>query len=205
MRQLFTILSTCLTLAAAGCSAAPAPPGAPASSVAVPTAPAPATTAAPAQPTTGPTTEASVQPALASRTASLDGGEVRIDVRELRVTGELTLLTWSVTNTSRQSLRVDGFGDHLYATDPVTKERVPSELSGPVDGVYLLDAVNKKRYLNARDAHGGCVCSFTAGVTLKAGETVLLQNVFQSVPPGVAKVTVVIPRAGSFGDLPVSR
>lgn len=204
MRHLIITLSIGLALAAAGCSAAP-PSAAPGGSTA-PVAPAPPPTTSvpvPASPTASPP-EAEL-PVLAARNASIGGNAVRIAVRELRVTGELTVLAWSVTNVSDKSLLVDGFDDHVYATDPTTKQRVPTEISGPVDGVYLLDAVNKKRYLNARDPQGGCVCSFTLGVDLKAGETVLLHNVYQAVPAGVSSVAVVIPGAGSFLNLPVGR
>lgn len=204
MRHLIITLSIGLALTAAGCSAAP-PASAPVpSTAAVPAAPAPATSVPTQASPTVAAPEAEL-PVLASRNASIGGKPVRVAVRELRVAGELTLLTWSVTNVSDRSLLVDGFDDHVYATDPATKQRVPTEISGPVDGVYLLDAVNKKRYLNARDPQGGCVCSFTVGVGLEAGETVLLQNVYQAVPAGVASIGVVIPGAGAFRDVPVGR
>ena len=73
------------------------------------------------------------------------------------------------------------------------------------DGVTVLDTSSKKIYRSAYDTAGGCLCSSTDGVAIARGATTVLQTSFAAVPDDVDTVTVTIPMAGAFENVPVTR
>lgn len=210
MRILLSTLVVCL-LPLAGCTIGNTP-----TTSTAPTGPSTETASpasAAATPSAGePSPVASDLPVLAARKTSLDGTPATISLNELSVHDGVTTLTWTVTNdrpagTSGVGIQMQAgtFGDGQTARVPGTDNEVPEDRYY-VDGVYLVDGVNKLRYLPARDSQGACVCSYAPSSTfIRAGQSLLFSAVFKGVPDGVDTVDVTIPRAGTFTKVPVQR
>lgn len=150
-------------------------------------------------------------PVIASRTTSYTSASATVAVNQLVISGGVSTLTWTVTNTSEGDLIVRNgvgygiFSDGLKATLPGTSTAVPGDM-GAADGVYLIDALNKQRYLPARDSQGVCVCTvLDTYVRIEAGNEMVFSAAFKAVPEGVTTVGVSIPGAGTFTDVPVQR
>src|SRR4051794_31675497 len=62
---------------------------------------------------------------------------------------------------------------------------------GPISGVHLLDAANKKKYLVVRDASRKCACAEFR--VIEPGSRINLWAKFAAPPVGVQKVTVIVP------------
>lgn len=195
----------------AGCTAPATTPAPGASTPAAPGASAaPGTSAAPSTPA-GSTTPAaggapSAQAALASKTADVNGTPARIDLLSVRVAGGLTTVELSVTNTGPdKTFQVaDSFSDKVTQRDQKA-DGSPSD-DDSVDGVYLIDGANAKRYLPARNAQGSCVCSSGLSATfIRPGQTALFSAVFKALPAEMSNVAIYVPHAGTFDGVPVSR
>ena len=77
-----------------------------------------------------------------------------------------------------------------------------ARLSVDFDGARLVDEAAGRVYQVARDpATTRCVCSTLFNVEL--GATVPLQAAFTGIPAGVTKLSVMLPNAGAFTDIPV--
>jgi hypothetical protein len=99
-------------------------------------------------------------------------------------------LKFTVTNDSDKDSRVLG---SINSADAWT-----------ADGVYLVDAPGKKKYLVVRDAENHCVCS--RGLpTLNAKSSVNLWAKFPVPPDSVLKIGVVVPHFVPMDDVPISR
>lgn len=74
-----------------------------------------------------------------------------------------------------------------------------------LDGVSLVDAKNRKRYLVARDSKGDCVCDAGLGSKfVEGGAPLTLSATFGAPPEDVEALDVVIPSFGTFKDVPLS-
>ncbi|GGL15757.1 OmpA family protein [Mangrovihabitans endophyticus] len=69
------------------------------------------------------------------------------------------------------------------------------------DGARLVDEEAGRVYLVADEPDAGCVC--TRALRLAAGATRPLQAAFTSVPADVTRLSVMLPYAGVFTDVPV--
>ena len=152
-------------------------------------------------------------PALASRTTSLNQQKVTVSLNAVAVSGGVSIVTWSVRNDETQGVGVmlatvnghNYFSDGQIARVPGSNTDVPDDLSY-VDGVFLVDAGNRLRYLPARDEAGVCVCSRSAYTDIVGpGESASFSAVFKAVPDGLDTVTVSIPQVGAFTRIPVER
>jgi outer membrane protein OmpA-like peptidoglycan-associated protein len=77
-----------------------------------------------------------------------------------------------------------------------------SILTNSFDAVRLVDEAGRRVYLVSEGRDGSnCVC--TGLVRFEVGETRPLQAVFAGVPAGVDRVSVMLPYAGVFTDVPV--
>ncbi|MFT3861376.1 hypothetical protein [Micropruina sp.] len=163
-----------------------------------------------AQPTQLPTPDA----VIASRTTSYEGTKAKVDLNQVIVTGDVTTVTWTLTNVSSKNsiLLIGGtfkdtsiFSDGLTATVPGSDAEVPGDLR-TADGVFLIDTVNKRRYLPARDAQGVCLCSSNPRwQLLERGSSMPFSATFRAIPEGIDLVNVSIPGAGTFVKVPVER
>jgi outer membrane protein OmpA-like peptidoglycan-associated protein len=77
-----------------------------------------------------------------------------------------------------------------------------SVLTNSFDAVRLVDEAGRRVYLVSEGRDGSnCVC--TGLVRFEVGETRPLQAVFAGVPAGVDRVSVMLPYAGVFTDVPI--
>ena len=158
------------------------------------------------------TPTATALPELASRTINISGTPATITLNEVVVRNGATSITWTLTNNRAADsgglgiqMTAGFFGDGRIATVPGTNQDV-SEDQYYVDGAYLLDTVNRLRYLPARDAEGHCVCTYApSSVFVRPGASQSFDAVFKALPDDVTTVDVVIPRAGTFRAVPVQR
>ncbi|MET0496545.1 MAG: OmpA family protein [Actinoplanes sp.] len=75
-------------------------------------------------------------------------------------------------------------------------------LSTSFDSARLIDEAGRRVYLTAKQSDGkGCVC--TSLLRVEPGETRPLQAAFTGVPAGVERLSVMLPHAGVFTDVPV--
>lgn len=201
MKPTLALLLAVLLLS--GCTIGGAPTTAPAATTDAPTQSAASSAPSSATPSTAtPTTQA----VLASRAGQAGQRKVTISVHRLLVRGETTTLEFSVTNDdSEGALLSSAFSDGVDATVPGSDAKVPDD-SLTVDGVYLIDNVNKLRYLPARDSRGVCVCTTLERFQqLQPGNTFPLSAVFTAVPADVTTVDVYVPKAGIFTGIAVER
>jgi hypothetical protein len=146
-------------------------------------------------------------PVLAQADISAGRTKLRVAVNELRASGQLMQLTFTVTNTEPESVTGNWqvgtfFADGVYQAEG-TNVATLDGLS--VDGVYLVDPANAKRYLVARTPDHVCVCTTnTSTVFVGPGQSVPLTATFKAPPPEVTTLRVQIPKAPAF-DVPVQR
>ena len=168
------------------------------------TQPAPRTTtgAVPTTPTGEPA--ASDGRALASRVGTIDGVRVTLEIAELKRSGATTALSLRLTTDADDRAQVaDTFDNGTYE-----KSRSPdaASISGgsTLDGVYLLDTKNAKKYLVGRDAENNCACDGDLGGAFVHSEAPLtLSATFGAPPADVQAVDVFVPRFGTFKDVPL--
>jgi hypothetical protein len=73
------------------------------------------------------------------------------------------------------------------------------------DSATLIDAVNRKRYLVARDSAGACLCTaFVGGLVVQPGQSGLVSAYFSAPADSVRTVNVEVPGVGIFADVPLS-
>ena len=73
------------------------------------------------------------------------------------------------------------------------------------EAVTLIDPVNRKRYLVARDSANACLCtSFVGGLVVQPGQSGLVSAFFSAPPDSVRTIDVEVPGVGVFPDVPLS-
>jgi hypothetical protein len=201
MRQIL-LAATATVLLLAGCSPATAPTtevtSAPNTGAGTDAPTAAGTASEPAPPTTPPVE----LPVIATRATSDNGRALDISLREVNVGERSMTVTFSVTNTTPTGAAIDSWRVSDFFGDGVYQNR--TENDSTVDGMAVIDQVNGVRYLPARTADNGCMCSTgLANAYLVPGQTMFFTAVYQAVPAGVATVDVVIPGAGTFANVPI--
>lgn len=140
-------------------------------------------------------------PVIATRTTSDNEVPLEISLREVRSGAGAMTVTFSATNrstTGKNWAIWDYFDDGI--------QQVAGEGDWTTDGVAVIDTAGAKRYLPARSADHHCMCSGNlVQTTVSPDQTVYLSAVYQGLPGDVTKVSIDIPHAGVFGDVPVTR
>ena len=133
-------------------------------------------------------------PAGAASVAATDGEAqgIKLEVQDLKVANGVATLRFTVVNESDKQLH--------YSTmiDPSGGE------AGTVDGIYLIDAANKKKYLVVKDADKHCLCSRNLE-HFPAKSSANLWAKFPAPPDSVQKIGVVVPHFIPMDDVPISR
>lgn len=153
---------------------------------------------------TGPAAEP--LPVIGTRKGAKDGNGngMEVSLNSVTVNADLMTVTFSARSDSAESWML---GNYFYAGNP-DEGKLDKTLeagAGIVDGVYVLDAAAKKRYLPARDKDGHCVCSSLGAQVIGAGSDVVLEAVFAAPPDSTTTVDVSIPNVGTFAKVPVTR
>ncbi|MFI6292944.1 hypothetical protein ACIBEJ_15250 [Nonomuraea sp. NPDC050790] len=145
-------------------------------------------------------TEASTQAptgeltAITSRKIKHDDNDLRIDITQLKRTGKVVTLTWTVTNVGTKGSWYVGANLGSDVLDFTTS------------AVSLIDPVNGKRHRVARNGAGqdaACVCS-RVNQHIEAGGALEMYAVYGAPPADVTKVNVEMADLGVFNDVPVS-
>lgn len=142
-------------------------------------------------------------PVLASRPF---GGvaNMSVQVNSVVVRDGVTTLTYSLTNSGKERFQVAA-----SLSDGILQQVNGKAVDGDglsADGTYLVDTASAQRYLVGRGPNGACVCDQgLAGAFIAPGESRSFSSVFKALPDAVTKVTVVVPGAGAFTDVPVTR
>lgn len=161
-------------------------------------------------PTPDPSSNLAELPVLATRRTAAGDRAIRVDLNQVRASGQVLEVTFTARNTdpsgssSNDRWQVSGFfGNGVY--DAAGSSFSDADVFS-ADGVYVIDTVNAKRYLVARDANSVCVCSGNlAGTSIGPGQGVVLTATFRAPPPEVTTVDVAIPHAGTFAGVAVQR
>ncbi len=157
--------------------------------------------------TTTPTAPEPTGRVLATRDGQIDELPVRLEIVSLQRSGATAALTLrfvipsssGVSDTASAQI-ADTFDDGVSESD-----RDPGQAYDTVDGISLIDVTNRKRHLVARDARGTCVCDENLSSTfVEQGSPLLLSATVAAPPPDVDVMDVVIPKFGTFKDVPVS-
>lgn len=166
--------------------------------------PPPETTGSSAESTPAPPEEGK---ALAARAGAVDGDKVRLEIVELARSGGITALTFRLSRSDEEdegtSQVGDTFDDGIFQKS--TEKDADSIVGGStLDGIYLVDAKNRKKYLVGRDADNLCACDGDLGSTsVSVDSPVLLSATFGAPPEDVSAVDVFIPSFGTFKDVPL--
>lgn len=162
------------------------------------------TTGGPATTPTGPAPTGASAPALASRDGMLGDHPIKLEIAELKRSGFTTTLMLRLTNPTDNGAQVaDNFDDGIFQ-----KIRTPgaSSIDGgdSLDGIYLIDTVNRKKYLVGRDSDNACTCDSDLGNAFVYNEgPLLLSAIYGAPPPAVKSVDVFVPKFGTFKDVPL--
>lgn len=147
---------------------------------------------------------ASDGPALASRAGTIDGVRVTLEIAELKRSGATTALSLRLTTEADERAQVAGTFDNGIFDK--SRSRDASSISGgsTLDGVFLLDTKNRKKYLVGRDAENNCACDGDLGSAFVDSDGPLtLSATFGAPPADVRAVDVFVPKFGTFKDVPL--
>lgn len=169
-----------MLLGLTACSAAPPLPPSPSLPNVNSPVPVPSVSATPG--------EAALGPVVASRSGSIGGAAVDLDLYEIVRADHLAYLSFTIRSAERVRLN-EAFGD-------------PTSHDYEADGISLIDAEHKKLYLVASHGNGTCVCSATGAIVLGEKPTVI-SAAFAAPPAGVTSVDVQIPGFGVFAHVPL--
>ena len=188
-RKRFASMPLAIVLAITGCSTKGAAPVGSSSS-----APVPSSSTAPQTP---PAAAAPASSAAVIATADGETDGIKAEILDLkRDSGGTVTLKFTLVNNSKQDVGFGyGFGDdaNFHITD-----------FDSIGGVNLVDTVNKKKYMVARDSENHCLCSRgLSGVGPGTRKNLYAQ--FPAPPDDVQKINVVVPHFLPANDVPVSR
>lgn len=142
---------------------------------------------------------------VAERRGRIDGEPVRLEMFQPRRRGGTVVLDLRVsTEVEDERVLIGGaFDDGTTETTTDPDDPLKSDFDS-MDGISLIDGVGRRRYLVARDRYGHCVCDRDMTNSVLIREAPLrLSAVFGAPPPTVETVDVVIPRFGTFADVPL--
>ncbi len=151
-------------------------------------------------------------PVVATRSTSHGSIPVEIDLNSVSAAGEVMTVVFTVRNVGDDNdwQISDYFDDGLYTT-PLDEDGTRSEESDTIhgsttDGVSVVDTTNGTMYRAAYDAAGNCACNVDlGGKFVDPGQELVLTTMFAAPPEDVETVTVQIPGAGAFTDVPLTR
>ena len=113
-------------------------------------------------------------------------------MQDLKVANGVATLRFTVVNESDKQLNYNTMMD-------------PSNGEGAtVDGIYLIDAANKKKYLVVKDADKHCLCSRNLEYVSPKG-SVNLWAKFPAPPDSVQKIGVVVPHFIPMDHVAIAR
>jgi hypothetical protein len=119
---------------------------------------------------------------------------VKLEVQELKVSNGAVMMKFTVTNESNAPIDPMAMSDRQNLTKDYHD----------VSGAYLVDTVNKKKYLVIRDSDNECLCSRNLG-GIAPGSAANLWARFPAPPDSVQKIGVVVPHFIPMDDIQLTR
>lgn len=152
-------------------------------------------------------------PVLGSRQTTAGETPLQIDLNDVSVAGEVMTVLFTVRNLAEvddtwqiASTFDDGTGTAPLDGDGEKSEEFVLLNASSTDGVTVIDTANGMMHRAAYDTAGNCACNVgLSGQFIGPGEAMVLTTAFAAPPEDVDTVTVQIPGAGSFDDVPLSR
>ncbi len=142
-----------------------------------------------------PRPSASSVPSEAIATAQGDRPDTRLEVLELRRSGETLTLNFAIVNDSGE--------DISFGLEEFTAQGDGQEHWETMSGVTLTDDANSRRHLVLREPDGICVCSIDVN-ELPAGERGVFFATFAAPPEDVTEMSVQVPNFGAINAVPIS-
>lgn len=149
-------------------------------------------------------------PVVATRPISEDGVELEVDLNSVSATGEVMTVLFTVRNIGDSRMTInrmfdDGSNQAPLDDDGEDRQEVLN-LGYTSDGVTVIDPAEGMMHRAAYDDSGRCACSGELGIVhLEAEDAVVLTTSFAAPPQSTEAVTVSIPLAGAFEDVPLIR
>lgn len=145
---------------------------------------------------------------IASRESTVGSEPVSLEILSLRRSDAVVNLTFRLrlvgadTATSNRRAQVSG----TFANDVYEKAEDGTSTGGhTLDGISLIDTKNRKRHLVARDSTGHCVCDVNlSSAFVRVDAPLTLSATFGAPPDDVSAMDVVVPKFGTFSDVPLS-
>lgn len=134
-----------------------------------------------------PATAAAAAPSLGVQDHEVNGIQVAL-LEVKRTSGDTVTVKWQYRNTGSERMEVSEMYSHHAA-----------------EGAYLIDAVNKKKYLVVRDAQNTPVSSDGRSNRIDPKATVTSWAKFPAPPADVTKITVNVKGVPPFEDVPVGQ
>jgi hypothetical protein len=106
-----------------------------------------------------------------------------------RTSGNMLTVKFKYMNTGSAKVEIAKLGQ--YSHDNV------------LDHVYYIDANNKKKYLVVKDAEGKALGTNLRYLTLAAGESKAAWGKFPEPPADIQKISIYLPGAPPFEDVPI--
>jgi hypothetical protein len=132
----------------------------------------------------------------------VDGKSVRLAITQLMRTGATTSLGIRFTTYSGYSATMAAALDD-GETQPIRNSN-SRENGSSLDGIYLIDRAHAEKYLVARDPDNRCICDAgLANTGVNVGAPLNLSATYAAPPPSVHAVDVVVPRFGTFANVPL--
>lgn len=147
---------------------------------------------------------------LGTHRVLVNGVRLEVMVREVAVADGLTTLTFTVHDPRENGHPVvvgdvfTGLQVGAAAEDGAESGDRSSQAGPRPGGVSLIDSASGKVYYMVVDAQGTCLCAQKpAGQSLLPGQMVTFSVSFAALPREVKTVSVAIPIAGVYLDIPV--
>lgn len=149
-------------------------------------------------------------PVLATRPTTAGDIALEIDLNGVTVSGEVMTVLFTARNLGEERWQVSDYFDDGSSRAPLVDGEEAEESDGRLafttDGVTVIDTANGLMHRTAYDTQGGCACSSNlVGTFVDQGAALVLTTSFAAPADDVETVTVTIPGAGSFDDVPVTR
>jgi len=133
-------------------------------------------------------------PIIASNVGSVAGQKVRLDLNSLVMNEEgLLELNFMISTLPGE--------DTQFIHHGVFSEPDPDRINDDYSGVYLVDDVNKKKYLTVLDEAEACLCSEYESFDNQAH----LFAMFPPPPDDVTSITVVVPNFQPLPNVEIAR
>ncbi|MCK6211580.1 hypothetical protein KZX45_13600 [Georgenia sp. EYE_87] len=150
-------------------------------------------------------------PVIATRATSDGDNLLEIDLNTVSVSGDVMTVVFTARNVGDGRWQIHQYFDDGLLSAPLDDEGTrgedaPLKNGATTDGVSVIDTTNGTVHRAAYDVAGNCACSVNLTVrNVEPENSLVLTTSFAAPPEDVESVTVQIPGAGAFADVPVNR